>query len=217
MNKRLLFTCIAVVWFATSKGQDGWALKENKGGIEIYTKPATINPNLKAIRVRCTLPATLTQFVAVILDVNTGADWVYSTKSSVLLKQVSPSEVYYYSEVGLPWPVSNRDFVAHLIASQNPQTKVVTIDGPVMKNYIPDKKGIVRVNSAYGKWIITPNGKQSVRIEYTLETDPAGSLPAWMVNLFVTKGPYETFKKLQAQLQKPVYQKAKLPFITDAG
>lgn len=210
-------TCIAVVWCVLCKGQNGWTLKENKGGIEIYTKQATINPDLKAIRVRCTLPATLTQFVAVILDVNTGADWVYSTKSSVLLKQVSPSELYYYSEVKLPWPVSNRDFVAHLIASQNPQTKVVTIDGPVVANYVAEKKNIVRVNKATGKWIIAPKGKNSVSIEYTLETDPAGSLPAWLVNLFVTKGPYETFKKLQEQLQKPVYQKAKLPFVTDAS
>jgi len=33
--------------------------------------------------------------------------------------------------------------------------------------------------------------------------------------MFVTKGPYESFKKLKEQLKKPVYVNAKLPFITD--
>jgi hypothetical protein len=31
--------------------------------------------------------------------------------------------------------------------------------------------------------------------------DPAGSLPNWMVNLFITKGPYETFVKLREEVK----------------
>ncbi|RYY11715.1 MAG: lipid-binding protein, partial [Chitinophagaceae bacterium] len=173
------------------------------------------NSNLKAIRVDCELNTTLTKLTAVILDANAGKEWVYSTKSSVLLKQVSPSEIYYYSEISLPWPLSNRDFIAHLITKQDPLTKVVTIDGPVEPNYLPVNKGIVRVSKSFGKWIITPKGPGKVRLEYTLETDPGGSIPAWLVNMFVTKGPFETFKRLKEQLNKPKYAVVQLPFITE--
>jgi hypothetical protein len=215
MNKRTLILCVAMLLSLLVKGQSSWTLKARENDIEIYTKNVENSP-FKAIRVRCAVPATLAQLVTVILDVNTGAEWVYSTKSSTLLKQVSPSELYYYSEVSLPWPVSNRDFVAHLIASQDPQTKVVTINGPTVASYVPEKKNIVRVHRSYGKWVLTPGAKPgTVLIDYTLETDPGGSLPPWLVNLFATRGPAETFKKLKEQLRKPRYQHARLPFITE--
>ncbi|MFT3823634.1 MAG: START domain-containing protein [Chitinophagaceae bacterium] len=197
------------------EAQDNWTLKTDKEGIAVYMKSLE-NSKLKVIRVICTLPATPAQLVAVILDVNTGAEWVYSTKSSVLLKKVSPSELYYYSEVSVPWPVSNRDFVSHLIATQDPVTKVVTIDGPTLPNYIPPKDGIVRVGErSSGKWVITARQPRLIHVEYTLQVDPAGSLPAWLVNLFAAKGPFETFKNLKEQLKKPAYANVKLPFIVD--
>jgi hypothetical protein len=198
----------------TLRAQDEWKLKTEKEGIRVYTRlfPGS---KFKAIKVDVELDATLSQLVAVILDVNTGADWVYSTKSSVLLKQVSPSELYYYSEVNIPWPADNRDFIAQLKAVQDSHTKVVTVYGPVFPDYVPEKKGIVRVRHSEGKWVITPVGSHHVKVEYTLRADPGGDLPPWLVNMFVTKGPYESFKKLKEQLKKPVYVSAKLPFITD--
>ena len=214
MNKRTLILCVAMLLSLLGKGQQKWTLKARDGDMEIYTKNIE-NSHLKAVRVRCLVPATLSQLVTVILDVNTGAEWVYSTKSSTLLKQVTPAELFYYSEVSLPWPVSNRDFVAHLIATQDPQTKIVTINGPTVADYVPEKKNIVRVHRSYGKWILTPVKQKTVQIDYTLETDPGGSLPAWLVNLFATKGPSETFKKLKEQLAKPRYQNAQLAFIAE--
>jgi hypothetical protein len=133
----------------------------------------------------------------------------------VLLKQVSPSELYYYSEVSIPWPAANRDFIAELRAVQDSHSRVVTIYGPVFPDYLPVKKDIVRVRRSEGKWIISPLAKGKIKVEYTLRVDPGGDLPAWLVNMFVTKGPYESFKKLKEQLQRPEYANARLPFITD--
>ncbi len=52
-------------------------------------------------------------------------------------------------------------------------------------------------------------------MEYTLRMDPGGDIPAWLFNLFVTKGPVESFENLKVQLQKPDYVNARFPFITD--
>jgi hypothetical protein len=213
MNKHIMIFSTAMLLCLFCKGQDDWKLKQDKDGIEIYTRPLE-NSHLKGIKVKCALPVTLSQLVTVIMDVNTAVEWVYSTKSSSLLKKISPSELFYYSEVSLPWPINNRDFVAHLKVSQDPHSKVVTIDGPVVPNYIPEKKDIIRVKSSYGKWVLTPQ-KNNVKIEYTLETDPGGSLPAWLVNLFVAKGPHETFVKLKQQLQKAQYKNATLAYIKE--
>jgi hypothetical protein len=200
--------------FLEAGAQKDWTLKTQEDGISIYMKEFP-DSKFKAIRVICQVNTTLSQMVAVIMDVNTGADWVYSVKSSRLLKQVSPSELYYYCEVALPWPFSNRDFIAHLIVTQDTLSKVVTIHGPTVTNYIPEKSGIVRVASSEGLWILTPKPNHTVRLDYTLRTDPGGSVPAWLVNLFATKGPMETFKKLKAQLAKPAYANIHLPYVKE--
>lgn len=208
-----LFFILSGSWLPAS-GQKDWSLKSDKDGISIFTKDLT-DSKFKAIRVECELPASLTQLVAVLMDVNTAPQWVYATKSCVLLKQVSPSELYYYSEISVPWPASNRDFIARLIASQDPKTKVVTILGPTYPDYLPAKKDIVRVSQSEGKWVLKPVAKNRVKVEYTLHADPGGNIPAWLVNMFATRGPYESFRNLKEQLKKAVYVNAKLSYITD--
>lgn len=212
MYKGLLFPFLLSLFYHSVNAQTDWTLKRAKDGISIYTKTVS-SSGLKGIRVKCSLPAKLSQMVALIMDVDAGEEWVYGTKSSVLLRKVSPSELYYYSEVDIPWPLSNRDFIAHLIVSQDPRTKVVTINGPTEATYLPVKKNIVRVNHSNGKWILTPTKNNSIQIDYTLEVDPGGTIPVWLVNLFATSGPTETFKKMKTQIQKPQYVNAHLSFI----
>jgi len=165
---------------------------------------------VKAIKVECDLNVTAAQLVALVMDMKATPDWVYHTKSCVLVKQVSASELYYYSEINLPWPATNRDFVAHLTVTENPDTKVITITGPVVSGFVPVKKGVVRIDHSNGEWIITPTGPEQIKVEYTIHTDPGGALPSWLVNMFATEGPLQIFRNLKKQLQKPAYKNSVL-------
>jgi hypothetical protein len=213
MGKIFTILLLTGVWYR-GYGQDDWTLKSGKEGISIYTRTFP-DSKFKAIRVELDLETSLSRMVAVLLDVNAGVDWVYATKSSVLLKRVSPAEVVYYSEVNIPWPFNNRDFIAKLKVTQDSGTRVVTIDGPTVADYMPEKKDIVRVVRSQGKWVLTPAGRGRIHVQYTLRTDPGGDIPAWLFNLFATRGPMESFEKLKEQLKKPVYAKARLPFIME--
>lgn len=203
-----------MIFAGTTSAQDNWKLKTEDEGIKVYTRAVT-NSNFKAVKVNCLVAANASQFVAVIMDIKNSVNWAYHTKSATVLKQVSPSELYYYSEVQVPWPVHNRDFICHITVKQNPQTKVITIDAPCLGDYIPEKEGIVRVKQSVGKWVITPAGKDALNIEYTLALDPGGDVPAWLINLFAAEGPMQTFKRLKIQLQNPVYQHVELPYIVN--
>ena len=212
MNKILLFTALLCLSITGVFAQNEWKLKTDKEGIKIYTSPV-LNSKVKALKVECNFQATLSQLVNVLMDVKTCTEWVYHTKSITLLKQVSPSELYYYSEVSLPWPAENRDFVAHLTVSQDAETHAVTVDGPAVPGMVPLKDGIVRIQQSKGKWVITPIGKDEVKVEYTLQVDPAGAIPAWLVNLVSSEGPMQSFKALRQQLKKPVYKNTALAYI----
>jgi hypothetical protein len=210
---KILLTPILLLFIQVATfGQSAWKLVSEKEGIKIYTSEV-IDSKIKAIKVECEFNASASQLVALLMDINTSADWVYHTKSATIIKQVSPSEIYYYSEVNMPWPTANRDFVAHLTVSQNPITKVVIIDGPAVQGMMPDKKGIVRISNSIGKWTITPFGLDQIKVQYTLHVEPGGSIPAWMVNMFASQGPQQIFKAIRVQLEKPEYKNAILPFI----
>jgi hypothetical protein len=216
MHKVFFVSLLFVLKMSAASAQSGWKLSNEKEGIKIYTSVMP-DSKIKAIKVECELNATAPQLVALLMDVNNAPEWVYHTKSCVLIKQVSPSELYYYSEVNLPWPAANRDFVAHLTVTQNPDTKVVTIDGPAVPGFVPIKKGVVRIDHSNGKWIIIPSGTDQVKVEYTIHVDPGGALPSWLVNMFATEGPLKIFRSLKLQLQKPAYKNTDLAFVQQSG
>jgi len=212
MVRKLLITLLTAASFASANAQADWVLKTEKEGIKVYTRNMA-ESKIKAIKIACTLPTTLSKLAVAIFDITTAKQWVYSTKSCTLLKQVSPAELYYYSEVNVPWPVSNRDFVAHLKLTQNPVTKVLTVDAENVPGFTPTKANVVRVQHSVGKWVAEPAGQNQVKVEYTLFTDPGGSVPSWLINMFITKGPLESFIKLRALLSQQIPNNMQLDFV----
>ncbi len=190
--------------------QVNWQLKKDEDGVKVYTS-STENSNFKSIKVECTVRATQAQLVAFLLDIPKQHEWVYGTKSSQVIKTIKPSELIFYSEVSVPWPGTNRDYVAHFTINQvSPQ--LLTIDSHAEPDMIPVKEGLVRVQKSIAHWEATPvpGGQHLV---YTLQFDPGGSVPAWLINMFITKGPLQTFQALKEKVMLPEYQNAHFDFI----
>ncbi|HEX7692629.1 MAG TPA: START domain-containing protein [Sediminibacterium sp.] len=205
---------LAICFSLVSAHAQEWKLRTNKNGIRVYSREVS-GSKIHALKVESTFDVPASRLIAVILDIEGATEWLYSTKSCTTLKTVSPSEVYYYSEVRFPWPVSNRDFIAHLKVSQDAGTKTIHVHAENVSEMVPEKKGIVRITQSVGEWTIQPEGKDKIYVQYELRVDPAGSLPAWLVNMLSSKGPYESFLNLKTQLLKPKYANAKFSFITD--
>ncbi|MBV8389583.1 MAG: START domain-containing protein [Mucilaginibacter sp.] len=193
-------------------GQTAWKFITEKDGVKVYTSEVP-GSKVKAVKVEALIDATESQLIAVLLDINTSTEWEYHVKSATLVKQVSPSELYYYCEVNLPWPVANRDFVAHISVTQDPNSKVVYMDGPTVPGFVPEKKGMIRIKNSTGKWVITPQESGQLKVEYSLHVDPGGNIPSWLVNMFAAEGPVQQFKKLRMQVQKPQYKNINFTFI----
>ncbi|MDB5210699.1 MAG: hypothetical protein JWQ30_1526, partial [Sediminibacterium sp.] len=170
---------------------------------------------LNAVKVEAVFSASLSQFVSVLQDIGSYDKWVYGSRSTRLLKEVSPSELFYYSEIDFPWPSTNRDFVSHVVISQDLQTHTVRVNAKNIPGWVPVKPKIVRIERSSGEWTITPVAKGRIKVEYVLQVDPGGDLPAWIINSFSSKGLVETFKNLREWIKKPAYANARPSFITD--
>jgi len=190
-------TCLILCAGFTSSvtGQYNWKLSKEKDGIKVYQSELA-HSSYKAIKVECTLEGNYDKLIAVLRNVDGQKDWVYHNKTAYIVKKINPYEFYYYTEASLPWPMSNRDAVVHLKMDRDSLNRFLKIISVSVPDYIAEKSGKVRVTRSTINWNVTMPTTNTIKIIYIFEAEPGGSIPAWVANAFVDKGPYETFKKL---------------------
>lgn len=193
---------------------DDWQLKKNEKGITVYTRNAE-NSVFKELKAIAYIKTSLSSIVGLLYDFEKYPEWVYKCGKSGTLKIISEKEVIHYQTVLAPWPADNRDFVVNIKAEQNEVTKVVTIKSYSMSTHIPVVPGYVRIKNINASWILTPHKDGTVEIVYQLLVDPAGNIPAWIVNMAIVDGPFETMINIKERALKEEYQKAKIPFIKE--
>ena len=192
-----------------------WELKKEAHGISVYTKsiPGT---DLKVIKVYTNINTSLSSIIAILKDVPSFTSWVYICEQAKCLKNVSPTEEYYYIESEPPWPIRNRDVVVHSTFSQDPKTKVVTSRFVGIEDAAyPEVDGLVRITDMEGEYLLVPQQDGTVDIHYQLRVDPAGIIPAWLVNMTIGIGPYNSFLKLREMVMEEKYQRAHYDFIEE--
>jgi hypothetical protein len=212
-GKSILFFA-ALVLFHMASAQKKWKLISEKDGIYVYIQNLE-NSKFKAVRAVCTVDCGVTKLSYVLMDVSNTKDWVYATKICKLLKKMSPTDIFYYSEVELPWPVSNRDFIIRITLTQDEKTKIARIVAENHPEYVPEKKNVIRIPKSAGNWTLTPLGDGRTKVEYVIHVDPGGSVPAWMVNMLADVGPHSSFTKLKKEVKKEKYNGVKLDGISD--
>lgn len=198
---RIIIPCVLLLLSRESPAQFQWKKQKDKDGIQVYVSNIE-GSGFKAVKVECTLNGNYSKLFSILTDVTQLPKWVYNSKTTSLLKQISPAEIIYYSETNLPWPMSNRDAVVHLRFYTDSMPKFLTITGRGEPKFIPEKSGKVRVPHFSANWKVTMPTDNSLRVIYTAEADPGGNIPTWVANMFVDKGPYESFKKLAELMRK---------------
>ena len=199
---KALYICLVFLpSFIPGSDKNEWTLKKEKDGMNIYSRHSEFS-KFNDIRVDMDLTGTVEQLTAILLDVPKYSNWIYATKSSVIMKKVNETEVIYYSEIGTPWPAANRDFYADLKITLNPVTHSMNVVSFGMKDYQPEKKDLVRIPMSRSFWTVTTQSDKKLHLQYILQVDPGGSVPAWILNSFATKGPLETFTNLKQKMEE---------------
>jgi len=194
------FLSLTIISFF-APAQNKWQLSKDNNNIKVFTRK-TDSSDFKSVKVEALLTGTCDKLAGILLGIEKQIKWVYKTKSLHLIKRFSQNELIYYAETSLPWPMRNRDQAIHIIIypdSANQSIKIITRGEP---NAIPVTNGNVRVPYFLGVWQVKTISPGKIFIEYYLDVDPGGSVPAWMSNMFVAKGPYETFMNLAELLRK---------------
>lgn len=199
--KILCLAALFLMGFVPVDNKTDWTIKKEKNGIVVYSRPSDVS-KFNDIRVDMDLPGTVEQLAAILRDVGKYADWVYATKTSVMVRKVNDNELIYYSEIGTPWPAANRDFYADMKIIPNPAAHSMNVLSVGLKDYQPEKKDLVRIPLSKGFWTVTTEPNKKIHLQYILEIDPGGSIPAWILNSFASKAPVETFSNLKKKMEE---------------
>lgn len=202
---RLALCLPALLFYAHA--QNDWQLKKDDNGINVYTKSSESSP-IKSIRATLEFDVPLSAVLALVSDICSYHTWVYKCKQSTVIKQISPTSAIFHHVTEAPWPFDNRDHVSVFEITKDDKTGIVTVKSHVVSGVYPEQKGYVRLKKSQAGWIFTPVGDNKVLAVYELSFDPEGNIPAWLINLFITEGPYQSLSKMKVKVHEENYMNA---------
>jgi hypothetical protein len=199
------FLRIVGIWFlflplaGSLPAQHNWVVKKEKDNIKISGRHSD-RSRFDDLRVEMDLPGNIYQLADILIDVQKYTQWSYATKKSEVVKRISPIKLIYYSEMSVPWPATNRDFYAGFEETIDAASRSLKVVSYGMKDYKPPAKDLIRIPYSRAVWNISTISDKIIHLDYILEFDPGGSVPVWILNLFATKAPMETFSNLKQKM-----------------
>ena len=205
---------LVLLIFTAAVSADDWKYAKAADGAIAYTR-AVAASSFKEYKVEAEIDATLSQVVAVLMNVRDLPQWVDRCAEASLLKEYSPTESIVRTITASPFPLKNREAIAHGKLTQDPHTKIVTMVSTGRPDFAPLNSKYERVRELRGRWVLTPKPNGKVHVQLIGHTDPGGVIPGAIANYFVVMIPLNTIKNLRTQVKKEKYAKIKLAYIRE--
>ena len=186
-------------------------LKKDAEGIQVLTQ-AVEGSKFKAVRATMTVETSVSGLVALVRDTSACAEWVYLCITSKEHRVVSETEMYIYTHNDLPWPVSDRDALFHVVWEQAADSSVTMTARAVGDSDINKKRGVVRLKDALTNWTFNPV-EGGVEVVFDAHVDPGGPLPAFVTNMLLIDAPFHTLTRMRALALSGRYDNAHFDFL----
>jgi hypothetical protein len=198
----------ALIWAQSHE----WKLKKEIKDLKVYFRKST-DSKINELKIETVVNAPVATVVAAIRDVPMQPYWVYHCIEAERLHMVSETENYVYAKIDFPWPMSDRDYVVNSKLWQDTLAHEVVLHLSARPHYIPEKTDVVRIPLMEAVWKFKDLGNGKTKVTNHLKSDPAGTMPPWMVNLAIDQGPTRSMHNLKELVKKEKYQKAGLNFL----
>jgi hypothetical protein len=182
-----------------------WDARLDKDGIEVYTRPGP-EPRYKEFKGSTEIEATVAHAVALLEDHSACSNWLHRCSHSRLVEEVSATRRVFYQVTELPFPAKSRDAV-FLATITYAQDKSVKISMSPLPDRVESTK-LVRVRNAFGSYLLEPVSDTRTRVTWQMYVNPAGALPAWLVNSMLIDLPYRSLKKFRELVRQSPYNRA---------
>jgi hypothetical protein len=176
-----------------------WALQQDDGRIQVFTRPVAGSPFLE-VKATALINAPIADIASAMGDGDGCVEWRVMCKSSEVLSVASDTERYVYMVLDMPWPVADRDMVMHSIAQVDVTAKTVTVQLESASSQHPEQDYVRAISN--GQYQIQALGEEQVEFTYIMHTDLGGDLSADLINPRVVESTYDDIKQLQVLAEK---------------
>ncbi len=196
--------CTASVSATTE--DNGWELKRQQEGISVFTRKVDGSKH-RAIRAEMVIPQSPRAAAALVRDTKACSRWAALCKESYVFDRVSSSEAYVYTYNDVPWPVKDRDALAHVIWHRDETSGAISMVATATDGLMEPTKA-VRIVNGVTRWWFIPTTEDDTRVVTEAHIDPAGPTPAWITNLLLVDSPYQTLFNMRDVLASGEYDNA---------
>lgn len=176
-----------------------WKVAKEKDGVKVETRFID-GWSIKQYRATVYIKTTLAKAVESYRDPVQRKKFMTRSLEVSNLKENSRDDIITYNLGDAPWPVVDRDNVTRSRFYWSPNQVKVTMTS--LPDYIPEKKGIVRVPRAEGYWLFTDMGDGTIKVVQQSVAELGGSVPDWVVNSTIVEGPFEVLSAMKKLLEE---------------
>jgi hypothetical protein len=186
--------------------ENEWVMVKNEDGITCYGRFVP-GSQYKEIKGESMIDAPAELISSVMNDIPNLKSWVPRTIVSELIEKKDNSLVLY-CELQAPWPISNRDYILEYRVKKTPESILHTIKALNHDKYpaYAPRAGRIRITDLEGSWRLLKKGGKTYSI-CEMRTDPAGYIPAFVVNRFSKEIAFDTLQGLKRAVKDPKYLK----------
>lgn len=202
-RRRLLALALIALGFAIAapaRAAD-WQVIAERDGI-VVSRRMVAGRNFPQLRAVGEVPGTPYEILAVLLDVPAHVRWLPDCIESRTLHRSDDRHYVIYTRTDAPWPVSDREAVIeNEVVFLEPPAKLKVTFEALPAPEVARARGTVRMTAVNGFYLIEAIDDRRSRVQYELDADPAGTLPAWLVTYQSTRNPMQTLAGLRTRLQ----------------
>ena len=197
MNHAFVVTATLVLLLAAPSFAARSVVRE-ENGITVEEDEAP-GRNLPILTATTTMAAPIQQVAAWIRATHTYVSWMHNCEEARQVRREG-SVVVGYNRIGSPWPVSDRDVVLRSTRTDLENGDIRIEFRNTTEETVPAVPGVVRMPRLVGSYDLS-RVEGGTRVVYTVDSDPGGSLPGWLVRQTSQDLPYFTLKNLRERAE----------------
>jgi hypothetical protein len=184
-----------------------WKLIRNEDGIALYSREVSGHSELEFKGV-CLVNQPIEVMGAVLSDIPSYPKWFFKCSESkkITVENTSELNFYLYIAIDTPWPFSDRDVVYNSnIAIDYALGKVVIRSTALAEQFVPLRRGYVRITDSEHQWILEGVSSIRTRITFINRTHAAGSFANYISDPGTRDTTLHSLKNLINIVKDPKY------------